>query len=283
MTVDRPVSIPPTVLLFGPLDPTSAQFLTADALSCTHNGCHPVTVATAVHIQDTTALDHIKLLAPEYVHDQMRCLLEDLQIDAIKAGPLYTVEQASVLGQIMADYAHLPLVLHLQSIPESGQVGTDQDIDEIVDAIFDLALPFADLVVADQLLLQQWQADGHLAARQHPARSLIELGARAVLYTAAHIPEQANSYQLYTRQGRLKQWPYISQTARIQDTEGMLACVCATQLAWGRDLATACDHALQFIYRATEHVFQAGMGTRLINQSALCLSARTNQTDNHEA
>src|SRR5699024_11661560 len=145
------------------------------------------TVATAVHIQDTTTLDHISLLPPEQIHDQMCCLLEDLNISAIKAGPLYSVEEASILGQILADYPQLPLVLHLQSIPDSEQVGRDQDSDEIIQAIFDLVLPFAQLVVADQLLLQQWQAEEHLPSNQHTARTLIGLEARAVLYTTAHL------------------------------------------------------------------------------------------------
>src|SRR5690625_6964098 len=62
----------------------------------------------------------------------MRCLLEDLNIRAIKAGPLYSVEEASILGQILADYPQLPLVLHLQSIPDSAQVGREQDSDAII-------------------------------------------------------------------------------------------------------------------------------------------------------
>src|SRR5690625_6969142 len=103
MTADLSVSAPPSVLLFGPLDPTSAHYLIADALSCQLTGCHPATVATAVHIQDTTTLDHISLVPPEQIHDQQRCLLEDLTINAIKAGPLYSVEEASILGQILAE------------------------------------------------------------------------------------------------------------------------------------------------------------------------------------
>jgi|SRR5690625_370214 len=269
MTADFSVSAPPTVLLFGPLDPTSAQHITADALSCMAMGCHPTSVITAIHIQDTTTLEHIGLLPPEQIHDQMRCLLEDLHIDAIKAGPLYTVEEASILGQIMADYAQLPLVLHLQSIPDSEQVSKDQDSDEIIQAIFDLVLPFCQLVVADQLLLQQWQVEGHITAQQHPARTLIEAGAQAVLYTTTQGTEQNGMYQLFSQQGLMQQWPLMPPPERAQDTEGMLTCVCTAQLAQGHDLAQACAQAIQYIYGANKHVFQAGMGTRIINQSAL--------------
>src|SRR5690625_7511077 len=111
MTADLSVSAPPSVLLFGPLDPTSAQYLTADALSCQLTGCHPATVATAVHIQDTMTLDHISLLPPEQTHDQMRCILEELNIRAIKARRLYSVAEASTLGQLLVDYRQLPLEL----------------------------------------------------------------------------------------------------------------------------------------------------------------------------
>lgn len=269
MTADLSVSAPPSVLLFGPLDPTSAQHLVADALSCQLTGCHPATVVTAVHIQDTTTLDHINLLLPEQIHDQMRCLLEDLSISAIKAGPLYSVEEASILGQILADYPHLPVVLHLQSIPDSVHIGQEQDSDEVIQAIFDLVLPFCRLVVADQLLLQQWQAADHLPTDQHPARTLIRLGAQAVLYTTTQSGDAGNYYQLYTEPGLYRQWPLPKLPIRIQDTEGMLACICATQLAWQLELATACEQAVHYIERASQHIFQAGMGHRLIHQAGI--------------
>ncbi len=269
MTADLSVSAPPSVLLFGPLDPTSAQYLTADALSCQLTGCHPATVATAVHIQDTMTLDHISLLPPEQIHDQMRCLLEDLNIRAIKAGPLYSVEEASILGQILADYPQLPLVLHLQSIPDSAQVGREQDSDEIIQAIFDLVVPFCQLVVADQILLQQWQAEDLLPANQHPARALIRLGARAVLYTTAQSPGEHSAYQLYTEQGLYRQWPMANPLERVQDTEGMLACICATQFAWQLELAPACEQAVNYVDGVSTHVFQAGMGHRLIHQAGI--------------
>jgi|SRR5690625_2243308 len=269
MTADLSVSAPPSVLLFGPLDPTSAQHLVADALSCQLTGCHPATVVTGVHIQDTTTLDHINLLPPEQIHDQMRCLLEDLNISAIKAGPLYSVEEASILGQILADYPQLPLVLHLQSIPDSVQVGREQDSDEIIQAIFDLVLPFCHLVVADQLMLQQWQAEEHLPTNQHPARTLISLGARAVLYTTTHSTDNSHYYQLYTEQGLYRQWPLPELPLRVQDTEGMLACICATQFAWQLELAAACEQAINYVDRASKHVFQAGMGNRLIHQAGI--------------
>jgi len=269
MTAASPLSAPPTVLLFGPLDPTAATHLLADTQTCMAAGCHPVGVMTAVQIQDTTGLEHISLIAPEQIHDQMRCLLEDLSVHAIKAGPLYSIEEASILGQVLADYAHLPLILHLQSIPEDKYFDTEMDSGEVIDALFQLVVPFAQLVVADQLLLEQWQAEGHLDQHRHPAQELIELGAGAVLYTTTQDSGQGGSYQLFMPQGLKKQWPQQSPPERTQDTEGMLACMCAAQMAQQKPLSQACSDALQFVQQATRHIFQAGMGNRLINQSAL--------------
>lgn len=281
MTTDLSVTTPPTILLFGPLDPTSAHYLMADAQTCVINGCHPVSVVTALHIQDTTAIEHISLLPPEQIHDQLRFLLEDLSIQAIKAGPIYTVEEASILGQVIADYTHIPLVLHLHSVPETEQVGEDIDTNEVVDAILHLVVPFADLVLADELLLQQWQAEGHFPTNQNPVQNLFDYGAKAVLCPTTHRTQQASYYQLYYQKKLSKQWPRQHTAQRVQDTEGMLACLCTLQLAQTSQLALACEQALHILHRATKHVFQAGMGARLINQSALIET--TTPVKSHEA
>src|SRR5688572_4959891 len=118
MTTAAQASNPPIVLIFGPFDPSGASSLPADAVTCAALGCHPLSTLTAILVQDTAVTEEIHPVAPEQIDDQARCLLEDMNVQAIKVGPLYTPEAVSVLAQIAADYSHVPFVLHLLPAPD---------------------------------------------------------------------------------------------------------------------------------------------------------------------
>src|SRR3546814_9674383 len=127
---------PPLVLIFGPLDPSGSSSLPADAFTCDSLGCQPFSTLTATLIQDTAGIEDIQPLAPELIDDQARCLLEDMNVQAIKVGPLYTPETVSVLAQIAADYNHVPLVLHLAPLRSDEHTSEIQSLMRISYAAF---------------------------------------------------------------------------------------------------------------------------------------------------
>lgn len=260
------VTPPPVVLVFAPLDPTGAMYLPADAISCSALGCHALSIVTATHIQDTTHTEQITLGSPDLVYDQMRCLLEDIQVQSIKAGPIYSIDTASILAQIAADYADLPLVLHLQSIPEESIVNNDAEVDEITDAIFELVLPQTDVVVADQTLLRQWQADGLLPEQEDPINSLLNYGVAWVFCSLPATNGSGVLHQLYHQDGLKQQWSSAAHTDRLQDTEGLLSTAISAYLGHGLSVQDACAAAITHTDRVAAHSFQAGMGPRIINQ-----------------
>lgn len=260
-------SPPPVVLVYAPLDPTGAMYLPADAMTCAALGCHALSIVTATHIQDSTHTEQITLSSPRLMHDQMRCVLEDISVQCIKSGPIYSIDGASVLAQIAADYAHLPLVLHLQSIPDDSILTNDADVDEITDAILELVLPQTTVVVADQTLLTQWQADGLLAEKQNPIHHLLDYGAEWVFCSLPGTQQSVVLHQLYNQDGLQQQWSSSAQPDRIQDTEGLLSTAISAYLASGYSILAACAAAISHTDKAASRAFQAGMGAKIINQS----------------
>src|SRR5690606_38589066 len=127
----------PLVLIFGPFDPTGSSSLPADAVTCATLGCHPLSALTATRVQDTASTESIQPLGPELIDDQARSLLEDMNVQAILVGSLYTPETVSVLAQIAADYNHVPLVLHLTPTPDESLL-EDVDTEALQMAILDL-------------------------------------------------------------------------------------------------------------------------------------------------
>ena len=54
-----PKPTPPLVLSFAASDPTGGAGIQADLLTLASMGCHPLTVVTALTVQDTAGVDSI--------------------------------------------------------------------------------------------------------------------------------------------------------------------------------------------------------------------------------
>src|SRR3954447_17032489 len=95
---------PPIVLTFAGSDPTGGAGLQADLLTLASMGCHPLSVVTALTVQDTRGVDDVLAIDSDWVVDQARKLLEDMPIGAFKIGVLGSVENITAVAEIISDY-----------------------------------------------------------------------------------------------------------------------------------------------------------------------------------
>ena len=101
----------PAVLTFAASDPTSGAGLQADILALASMGCHPLSVVTALTVQDTAGVESFLPIDPDWVADQARCILEDMPVAAFKMGMLGSTEIVTVVAEVVSDYPDVPLVL----------------------------------------------------------------------------------------------------------------------------------------------------------------------------
>jgi len=59
----------PAVLTFAATDPTSGAGLQADLLALASMGCYPLSVVTAITVQDTAGVESFFPLDPDWVAD----------------------------------------------------------------------------------------------------------------------------------------------------------------------------------------------------------------------
>lgn len=258
---------PTLVLFFGPFDPSGSGDLPADAITCAALGGHALSVATAVHVQDTASIEDVCLMTPEFIDDQARCLLEDMNVQAIKAGPLYTTDAVRVLAQIAADYSQLPFVLQLAT-PLETDAAEDADPEDVLSAVFELLLPQADLVLAEHQLLVHWQSDGLLPSTESnaPADALRRYGAQWTLTTGAPIRPGQQAHLLQGPEQATFNWLWQSPGARLSNIDGPLACAATLELARGLPMPQAVEAALRKSAPHAAATFQPGMGYRIINR-----------------
>jgi hydroxymethylpyrimidine/phosphomethylpyrimidine kinase len=255
---------PPIVLTFAATDPSSGAGLQADLLTIASMGCHPLSVVTAVTIQDTSGVDDIFPMEAEWVADQARAVLEDMPVDAFKIGLLGSVENIAAIAEVISDYPDIPLVF--DPVLSSGR-GDELANDDMLDAMTELLLPQATIITPNSLearrLVQFEESEDEGPDLAECAKRLLQKGCEYVLVTGTHerTPKVINT--LYGEQGvvRADTWPRLPG---IYHGSGCtLASAIAALLANGLPMEEAVKEAQEFTWQALQYGFRPGMGQHI--------------------
>ncbi len=182
---DTEPGFPPLVLTFAASDPSGGAGMQADLLTLASMGCHPLSVITAITVQDSLGVEGVLAIDADWVADQARCLLEDMPVDAFKIGVLGSVENIAAIAEIVSDYPDVPLIL--DPVLASGR-GDELANDEMTHALRELLLPQTTIVTPNSLevrRLAEGEDDDERPLDACAAR-LIETGCEYVLVTGTH-------------------------------------------------------------------------------------------------
>ena len=218
-------------------------------------------------MQDTAGIEEIHPVSPDLLDDQARCLLEDMSVQAIKVGGLYTAETASVAAQIAADYSQVPLVLHLgqrAQLPPTDAADED-DADDLLAATLELVLPQTDLLVIEHLRLAQWHADGDIDIGDAPTPHARPGGGRRPVGAGAGQPAAARPLRQRAARPRRpdQHHPWQAPPDRNGDAGGLAATAITAMLARGLEMPEAVRQGLAHADAAVASSFLPGMGRRI--------------------
>jgi hydroxymethylpyrimidine/phosphomethylpyrimidine kinase len=102
---------PPIVLVFAASDPTGGAGMQADILTLAARGCHPISVVTALTVQDTRCVERVHAVDAALVAEQARCLLADFAVAAFKIGVLGSAQNVEAVARIVAAQPHAPVII----------------------------------------------------------------------------------------------------------------------------------------------------------------------------
>jgi hydroxymethylpyrimidine/phosphomethylpyrimidine kinase len=242
-------------------DPTGGAGIQADMLTLASMGCHPLSVITALTIQDTGGVEDILPIDADWVADQARALLEDMPISAFKLGMLGSAEIVSVVAEILADYPDIPLVL--DPVLASGRGDALAD-DETIDAMIELLLPQTTILTPNILEARRLALDDDIEDDDPDAaecaRRLIATGCEFVLITGTHANTSQVVNTLYSNEGivRSDQWERLPGS--YHGSGCTLASAIAANLANGLDIADAVRDAQDYTWQTLVAAFRPGMG-----------------------
>ena len=256
--------LPPIVLVFAAADPSGGAGLQADIMTLSSMGCHPLSVVTAVTIQDTMGVDDVSPIEAEWVADQARCVLEDMPVAAFKIGLLGNVEQAAIIAEVVSDYPEVPLVL--DPVLASGR-GDELVTEEMVVALKELLIPQTTILTPNSLEVRRLAAEegeeGEGPDLAECAKRLVALGCEYVLVTGTHENTAQVVNTLYGQNGvvRSDSWQRLAGT--YHGSGCTLASAIAATIANGLEVSDAVKDAQEYTWQTLKAGFRPGMGQHI--------------------
>lgn len=256
--------IPPIVLTFAASDPSAGAGMQADILTIASMGCHPLTVVTAITVQDTSGVDDVQSVDAELVMNQARTVLEDMPVAAFKIGLLGSVENIAAIAEIISDYPDIPLVF--DPVLSSGR-GDELANEDMLDAMRELLLPQTTILTPNSLearrLIQDEDNEDDNPDLAECAKRILQLGCEYVLITGTHenTPKVINN--LYGERGLIRSdsWPRLPG---IYHGSGCtLASAIAALLANGLPMEEAVREAQEYTWETLKYGFRPGMGQHI--------------------
>jgi hydroxymethylpyrimidine/phosphomethylpyrimidine kinase len=244
-------------MTFAASDPTGGAGLQADLITFASMGCYGLSVLTGMTVQDSSGVEEFEPVDAEWVENQARLVLEDMPVAAFKIGVLGSVDNVSVVAEILADYPDVPLIF--DPVLASGRGDEFADDDQLA-AMRELIVPQSTLITPNSLEVRRLADEGMEAEPLACVQRLLGLGAEYVLVTGTHenTPDVVNT--LYGESGvvRADRWPRLP--ASYHGSGCTLASAIAALLANGLGLPEAVREAQEFTWQALSSGFRPGMG-----------------------
>ncbi len=154
----------------------------ADLKAFARVGVHGMTAITAITAQNTVAVTAVHPIPPEVIVEQVRAVVTDIGVDAVKIGMLGTVETIEAVGEALDLIGAVPVVLDPVMVAESGAVLLDTEARSLLRERLLPRVTVATPNVAEARVL----AGGGKEDATELARAVHALGPGAVVVTGGH-------------------------------------------------------------------------------------------------
>ena len=240
-------SCPPIVLAFAASDPTGGAGLQADLLTLAGMGCHPLSVLTALTVQDTSGVESVHAVEPERVRAQAEALLAETRVAAFKLGVLGSAANIRAVSAILEEHPDVPVVL--DPVLASGR-GDPLADGAMLEALLEKIVPQSTVVTPNSIE----------ARRLGGMPRLLQAGCEYVLVTDTHEPGADVVNILYDRSGMVREdrWPRLPGS--YHGSGCTLASAVAAALANGLGVPEAARDAQEYTWQALAAAFRTGAG-----------------------
>ncbi len=178
-------------LTIAGFDGSGGAGIQADLKTFSALGCYAATALTALPIQNSMGVRGVYEIPASAVEEQIRAVLDDMEIDAIKIGMLHRQEIALSVARTLSDYPVSNIVLDPVMVAKSGDLLLlPEAIEEMKKTLFPMAdVITPNLLEASRLLGRNIKIKEEM---ERAAADLLELGPKAVLLKGGHLKESSD-------------------------------------------------------------------------------------------
>ena len=253
------------VLIVAGSDSGGGAGIQADLKTVTALGGYGATAVTALTAQNTEGVFGVVGVDPAFIKQQMDVVLRDIGADGLKTGMLHTAQVIdAVVDTLEALAPAVPLVADPVMVAQSGDSLLDPDA---VATLLRRLVPRAAVLTPNvpEAEVLTGRPIGGVADMVSAGRTLLDLGARAVLVKGGHMSGATVTDVLVTGEGvRRFESPRID-TLHTHGTGCTLASAIATGLAQELALEPAVVRARAYLTEAIRQAPGLGQGSGPVN------------------
>ncbi|SDD11416.1 bifunctional hydroxymethylpyrimidine kinase/phosphomethylpyrimidine kinase [Aquimonas voraii] len=251
---------PPSVLSIAGSDSGGGAGIQADLKTFAALGVHGLTAIAALTAQTTRGVSAVELPSLGFLHEQIRCLLEDFDVRAIKIGMLADAARIHCVADALAARPDIPVVLDPVMVASSGARLLAADA---IHALKLSLLPRATVLTPNlpeaEVLVERPLADAEACAQA--AAELRAAGAAWVLMKGGHLGEGDQVHdRLYGADPQVLSWSQQRLDLSPHGTGCTLSSAIAALIATGMEVPAAVGHAIGFVHQALRAAYRPGLG-----------------------
>jgi hydroxymethylpyrimidine/phosphomethylpyrimidine kinase len=233
------------------LDPTGGGGIAADIETLASLACHCTPIMTAISIQDTQNIKDSAVIDSTLLIEQMRAVLEDMNVAAIKLHQLASTAHIEGIHTVITDYPPRPVVVDpaLWALPVEA---------DFCDALRTLILPHTRLLVVSEM--EAFELAGNADTLTACAHQLLDLGCEQVLISTEPNINQQYISGLYSSNGLQQSFSWANLPHNFMGAGSTFAAAITAFIAHGVPLQAAIRQAQEYTWKALSRARRLGMG-----------------------
>lgn len=236
------------VLSIAGSDSGGGAGIQADLKAFARCGVHGMTAITALTAQNTVGVDAIEPVSPEMIIAQVKSVVDDIGVDAVKIGMLGTAATIEAVAMALDLVGDAPVVVDPVMVSESG---ADLLAGDARAALIRLILPRATVLTPNLPEARTLTGLGPDANQTELARAVLAMGPVAVVVTGGHSEDLTDLY--LDRETGIKINGPRHEAKSSHGSGCTHSSVLAAHLALGFDAVAAARAAREFASDAVAH------------------------------
>ncbi|HEV7616714.1 MAG TPA: hydroxymethylpyrimidine/phosphomethylpyrimidine kinase [Burkholderiaceae bacterium] len=251
----------PSVLVFAGADPSGGAGIQADIQAIAALGAHPLSVITALTVQDNDHVFAVHPVSASLVQQQAQALLKKIDIAAVKIGIVANRANAEAIAGIVRELRQyqpdLPVVFDPVLASGHGDALAVEDAVQAVAPLITIATLITPNLPEASALCEGERRSGV------QAEILLRRGCGHVLIKGGHGSANSNVVNQWFTEGDFRSWSWPRLAGSFHGSGCTLAAAVAALLAGGKPMEQAIDLAQTYCQKALESSYAIAAGQRI--------------------